>query len=244
MIGFVSGEGHLAAKLEASYDLLITQRLILQPQVELNVHSQGGPRRAWSAPVFPTSIPACGCVTNSAANSRPSGIPPQPGCALCQRSPPARHGSVRGGHSRIRDGARVQSQLGERNSRYRQMQDLYRADRGGDPACGASHPPQSPRSWDRLLVFLDWAGTSAAIAHRRGDRMARKSPYRQSGIRRPSRGTEGLQTRRWRELDSNPRSPASRTTVSRRHVRGLKHLAALRQRDEKFDPGTSSRQFP
>ena len=43
--GFVSGEGHLAAKLEASYDLLLTQRLILQPQVELNVYSKGDPAR-------------------------------------------------------------------------------------------------------------------------------------------------------------------------------------------------------
>jgi copper resistance protein B len=43
--GFVSGEGHLAAKLEASYDLLLTQRLILQPQVELNVYSKGDPTR-------------------------------------------------------------------------------------------------------------------------------------------------------------------------------------------------------
>jgi len=33
--GYVSGQGHLAAKLEASYDLLLTQRLILQPQIEL-----------------------------------------------------------------------------------------------------------------------------------------------------------------------------------------------------------------
>jgi len=32
LTGFVSGEGHLAAKLEASYDVLLTQRLILQPQ--------------------------------------------------------------------------------------------------------------------------------------------------------------------------------------------------------------------
>jgi copper resistance protein B len=38
--GFVSGEGHLAAKLEASYDLLLTQRLILQPQIELNLYSK------------------------------------------------------------------------------------------------------------------------------------------------------------------------------------------------------------
>jgi copper resistance protein B len=38
--GFVSGEGHLAAKLEASYDLLLTQRLILQPQIEVNFYSK------------------------------------------------------------------------------------------------------------------------------------------------------------------------------------------------------------
>ncbi len=43
--GFVSGEGHLAAKLEASYDLLITQRLILQPQIELNLYSKADPVR-------------------------------------------------------------------------------------------------------------------------------------------------------------------------------------------------------
>ena len=43
--GYVSGEGHLAAKLEASYDLLLTQRLILQPQIELNVYSKGDPAR-------------------------------------------------------------------------------------------------------------------------------------------------------------------------------------------------------
>jgi copper resistance protein B len=43
--GFVSGAGHLAAKLEASYDLLLTQRLILQPQVEFNVYSKPDPAR-------------------------------------------------------------------------------------------------------------------------------------------------------------------------------------------------------
>src|SRR5215467_6526151 len=43
--GFVSGEGHLAGKLEASYDLLLTQRLILQPQIELNVYSKSDPAR-------------------------------------------------------------------------------------------------------------------------------------------------------------------------------------------------------
>jgi len=43
--GFVSGQGHLAAKLEASYDLLLTQQLILQPQVEFNIYSKGDPAR-------------------------------------------------------------------------------------------------------------------------------------------------------------------------------------------------------
>ena len=43
--GFVSSEGHLAGKLEASYDLLLTQRLILQPQIELNVYSKADPAR-------------------------------------------------------------------------------------------------------------------------------------------------------------------------------------------------------
>src|SRR6516164_10431554 len=43
--GFISGAGHLAGKLEASYDLLLTQRLILQPQIELNLYSKSDPAR-------------------------------------------------------------------------------------------------------------------------------------------------------------------------------------------------------
>jgi len=43
--GFVSVQGHLAAKLEASYDLLLTQRLILQPQIELDIYSKADPVR-------------------------------------------------------------------------------------------------------------------------------------------------------------------------------------------------------
>jgi copper resistance protein B len=45
LTGYVSGQGHLAAKLEASYDLLITQRLILQPEIELNLYSKADPER-------------------------------------------------------------------------------------------------------------------------------------------------------------------------------------------------------
>ncbi len=41
--GFVSEHGILAARLAGSYDLLITQRLILQPQIELNLYSQAVP---------------------------------------------------------------------------------------------------------------------------------------------------------------------------------------------------------
>ncbi|MGZ5901801.1 MAG: copper resistance protein B [Reyranella sp.] len=44
-LGYVSGEGHLGARLEASYDLLITQRLILQPQLELNFYTKDEPAR-------------------------------------------------------------------------------------------------------------------------------------------------------------------------------------------------------
>jgi copper resistance protein B len=45
LTGFVSGQGHQAAKLEASYDLLLTQRLILQPQFEVNLYSKADPAR-------------------------------------------------------------------------------------------------------------------------------------------------------------------------------------------------------
>ena len=33
---FISGDGDISARIEAEYDLLITQRLILQPRTELN----------------------------------------------------------------------------------------------------------------------------------------------------------------------------------------------------------------
>lgn len=42
--GYASSEGHFAGRLEGSYDLLVTQRLILQPQIELNLYSKADPR--------------------------------------------------------------------------------------------------------------------------------------------------------------------------------------------------------
>jgi copper resistance protein B len=43
--GYVSDSGHLAARLKASYDFLLTQRLILQPEIELNFYSKSDPER-------------------------------------------------------------------------------------------------------------------------------------------------------------------------------------------------------
>jgi len=44
--GYVSDQGRLAARVKASYDLLLTQRLILQPEAELNFYSKSDPGRS------------------------------------------------------------------------------------------------------------------------------------------------------------------------------------------------------
>jgi copper resistance protein B len=41
--GFVSDEGDFSARLKADYDILVTQRLILQPKAELNLAAQDVP---------------------------------------------------------------------------------------------------------------------------------------------------------------------------------------------------------
>lgn len=43
--GYVSDQGLLAGKLEGNYDLLLTQTLILQPQIEMNFYSKDDPMR-------------------------------------------------------------------------------------------------------------------------------------------------------------------------------------------------------
>jgi len=43
--GYVSDSGRLAGKLRTSYDLLLTQRLILQPEIELKLYSKPDPAR-------------------------------------------------------------------------------------------------------------------------------------------------------------------------------------------------------
>jgi len=42
---YASSAGHYAAKVEGNYDLLLTQKLILQPQIEMNFYSQADPAR-------------------------------------------------------------------------------------------------------------------------------------------------------------------------------------------------------
>jgi copper resistance protein B len=41
---FAGGNGQLAARLDAEYELLFTQRLILAPEIELNLHGKDDPR--------------------------------------------------------------------------------------------------------------------------------------------------------------------------------------------------------
>ncbi len=43
--GYVSGDGRLAARAMVSHDLLLTQRLILSPEAEVNLYSRDDPRR-------------------------------------------------------------------------------------------------------------------------------------------------------------------------------------------------------
>jgi copper resistance protein B len=43
--GYLRDQGHFAAKLEGSYDLLLTQTLILQPRMELNFYFKNDPAR-------------------------------------------------------------------------------------------------------------------------------------------------------------------------------------------------------
>jgi len=43
--GYIRDRGHFAARLEGNYDLLLTQALVLQPQIEMNFYSRDDPAR-------------------------------------------------------------------------------------------------------------------------------------------------------------------------------------------------------
>jgi copper resistance protein B len=49
LTGYVSAQGHLGAKFVAFYDLLLTNRLILQPQIEVDLYSKADPARLTGA---------------------------------------------------------------------------------------------------------------------------------------------------------------------------------------------------
>lgn len=49
LTGYVGGGGRTAARLEVEYDLLLTNRLVLQPLVELEMHGKGDPEREIAA---------------------------------------------------------------------------------------------------------------------------------------------------------------------------------------------------
>lgn len=47
--GYVGGNGGAAARIEGLYDILLTNRLILQPQIELNAYTRPDPARGYGA---------------------------------------------------------------------------------------------------------------------------------------------------------------------------------------------------
>jgi copper resistance protein B len=47
--GYASDDGHLAGRLEGNYDLLLTQTLILEPQLEMNLYSRDDQARGIKA---------------------------------------------------------------------------------------------------------------------------------------------------------------------------------------------------
>jgi copper resistance protein B len=53
----VSDSGHFAARFEASYDLLLTNTLILQPEFEVNLYSKSDPARLVGAGISEIDTP-------------------------------------------------------------------------------------------------------------------------------------------------------------------------------------------
>ena len=54
--GYVGREGRLAATLEAEYELLLTNRLVLQPRAELNAYTKDDPARATGRGISDASL--------------------------------------------------------------------------------------------------------------------------------------------------------------------------------------------
>jgi copper resistance protein B len=73
--GYVSDSGHLAARFEGSYDLLLTNRLILHPEIEINLYSRSDPARRVGAGFSDIDL-GLRLRYESAANSRPISASP------------------------------------------------------------------------------------------------------------------------------------------------------------------------
>ena len=70
---FVSGRGDVSARLEAEYEILLTQRLILQPRTELNFALQDVPENEVGSDCHPLKS-GRGLGMKSNANSRPISV--------------------------------------------------------------------------------------------------------------------------------------------------------------------------
>ena len=66
--GYVGSGGRTALRVEGSYELLLTQRLILEPRAELQFYGKDD-RNAVSARAWPKRLLACACAMNSVASS-------------------------------------------------------------------------------------------------------------------------------------------------------------------------------
>jgi len=54
--GYVGSGGRAAARLKAEYELLITQRLVLQPEIETNLYSRSDPANRLGSGIADTSV--------------------------------------------------------------------------------------------------------------------------------------------------------------------------------------------
>src|SRR5260370_1738852 len=68
---YIRDGGRVAGRIEGSYDLYLTQRLILQPQVEINFYSRADPARALE-PGCRTSTVVCDSAISFHASSLPT----------------------------------------------------------------------------------------------------------------------------------------------------------------------------
>ena len=101
---YIGSGGRTALRVDTRYELLVTNRLILEPSLELDWHGESGPRTRPAAQVSPRQRSVCGCATRSVASSRRTSASSTSAASagrLTSRAPrprPRRY-AARGGHS-------------------------------------------------------------------------------------------------------------------------------------------------